>query len=34
LQLGDKRFFIKRIAGSQQFQQWIIRVGSGAAALA
>jgi hypothetical protein len=34
VQFGEKRFFLHRIAGPQQFQEWILRVGSGAARLA
>jgi hypothetical protein len=34
VQFGEKRFFLQRIAGPQQFQERILRVGSGAARLA
>jgi len=34
VQFGEKRFFVQRTAGSQQFQEWIFRVGCGAAGLA
>ena len=33
-QFGEKRFFLQRIAGPQQFQEWILRVGRIAAGLA
>ena len=33
VQFREKRFFVQRIAGSQQFQEWILRVGCGAAGL-
>ena len=34
VQFGEKGLFLQRIAGAQQFQERILRVGSGAARLA
>lgn len=33
VQFGKKRFFLKHIAGAQQFHEWILRAGAGAADL-